>query len=250
MNFSWWTFALQAANFLILVWLLRRFLFKPVSAIVARRKQEIARAMTEVSAEKQNALNLRRDLEAQRAGIEAKRQKAIDEQRAQMAAERMKMVDEARTEAEKIRAQAATQLGEERAAAAHELFSQTIELAAKLAEGLLRELALPSIEHDFLNRALDYLDHLPPQELAALVSHSGANPLVVTTAHPLAEREQAEWHEQLGKRIGAPAEIKFSADPALIAGAEITFPTAILRFNWRDALTTAIKEINRDEHSG
>ena len=31
MNFSWWTFALQAVNFLILVWLLRRFLFKPVS---------------------------------------------------------------------------------------------------------------------------------------------------------------------------------------------------------------------------
>src|SRR5271169_6452619 len=47
MNFSWWTFALQAVNFLILIWLLRRFLFKPVSAIVARRQQEIARGMTE-----------------------------------------------------------------------------------------------------------------------------------------------------------------------------------------------------------
>jgi len=69
MNFSWWTFALQAANFLILVWLLRRFLFKPVGAIVARRKEEIARAMAEASAEKQNALNLQHDRQAQRAGI-------------------------------------------------------------------------------------------------------------------------------------------------------------------------------------
>ena len=103
MNFSWWTFALQAVNFLILIWLLRRFLFKPVTAIVARRKEEIARGMTEVSAEKQKALNMQRDLQAQRAGIEAERQKAIEEQRAQLADERKKMIDEARAEAEKIR---------------------------------------------------------------------------------------------------------------------------------------------------
>ena len=55
MSFSWWTFGLQAVNFLVLVWLLRRFLFKPVTAMVARRKEEIARGMAEVAAEKQTA---------------------------------------------------------------------------------------------------------------------------------------------------------------------------------------------------
>ena len=44
--------------------------------------------------------------------------------------------------------------------------------------------------------------------------------------------------------------IKFNTDPALIAGAEITLPSAILRFNWRDALTVAAKAINRNEHAG
>ena len=250
MNFSWWTFGLQAANFLILVWLLRRFLFKPVSAIVARRKEEIAHGMAEASAEKQNALNLQRDLQAQRAGIESERQKAIEEQRAQLAAERKKMIDEARAEAEKIRNQATTLLSEERAVAAQELFSRTIELAVNLAERLLRELDLPSTEHAFLTRVLDYLDRLSAPERTALVSHLGANSLVVTTAHPLDAREEAQWREQLGKRIGAAVGIKFNTDPALIAGAEITFPNAMLRFNWRDALTTAAREINRNEHTG
>jgi len=250
MSFSWWTFALQAANFLILVWLLRRFLFKPVSAIVARRKEEIARGMAEVSAEKQGALNLQHDLQAQRAGIEAERQKAVEKQRAQLAAERRKMIDEARADAEKIRTQATAQLGEERAAAAQELFSRTIELAVKLAERLLCELALPSIERAFLTRVLDHLDRLPQPERAALVSHLGASSLVVTTAHPLDALEEAHWREELGKRIGAAALIEFKSDAALIAGAEITFPSAILRFNWRDGLTTAAREINRNEHAG
>jgi ATP synthase F0 subunit b len=249
MTFSWWTFALQAVNFLILVWLLRRFLFKPVTAIVARRKEEIARGMAEVSAEKQTALNLQRDLQAQRTGIEAERQKAIDEQRAQLAAESKKVIDEARAEAQKIREQAATQISAERATASQELFSGTIELAVNLAERLVREVALPSIDNAFLTRVLDYLDHLSAAERAALVSHLGANLVVVTTAHPLGAREEAEWREQLGKRIGAAAGIEFKGDPALIAGAEITFPSAILRFNWRDALTAAAREINRNEHA-
>ncbi|MGO9607247.1 MAG: hypothetical protein ACLQAT_28295 [Candidatus Binataceae bacterium] len=250
MSFSWWTFALQAANFLILVWLLRRFLFKPVTAIVARRKEEIARGMAEASAEKEKALNLQRDLQAQRAGIEAERQKAIEEQRAQLAAERKKMIDEAREDAEKIRAQATAQLGEERAAATQELFSRTIELAVNLAERLLRDLALPSIEHAFLIRVLDHLDRLPQTERVALVSHLGASSVVVTTAHPLEAHEEAQWREELGNRIGAAAPMEFKSDAALIAGAEIAFPSAILRFNWRDGLTTAAREINRNEHAG
>ncbi len=250
MNFSWWTFALQAVNFLILIWLLRRFLFKPVGAIVARRKEEIARGMTEASSEKQKALNMQHDLQAQLASIDADRQKALEEQRAQLADERKKMLGESRTEAEKIRDQAAARLSEERTAATQELFAQTIELAVKLAERLLRELASTSLDHAFLARVLDYLDHLTAQERDALASRPGNAPLVVTTAHPLDAPEQAQWREQLTKRIGAQAEMRFSADPALIAGAEITFPNAILRFNWRDALTTAAKEINRNEHAG
>ncbi len=250
MSFSWWTFALQAVNFLILIWLLRRFLFKPVTAIVAKRKEEIARGMTEASAEKQKALDLQRDLQAQRAGIEVERQKAIEEQRAQLAAERTKLIDEARADAEKIRSQAAAQLTEERAAARQELFSQTIELAMNLAERLLRGLTFPSIDHAFMTRVLYYLDGLSAPERAALVSHLDQAPLVVTTAHALEAGEELEWREQLARRIGGGAEIRFITDPALIAGADITFPSAILRFNWRDALTIAAKAINRNEHAG
>ncbi len=250
MTFNWWTFALQAVNFLILVWLLRRLLNQPDTAIVARRKEEIARGMAEASAEKQTALNLQSDLQAQRASIDAERQKAIEEQRAQLAAERIKMIDEARAEAQKVREQAAAQISVERAAASQELFSGTIDLAVNLAERLVRELALPSIEHAFLTRVLDFLDHQSESERATLISHLGPNPVVVTTAHPLDVPLQAEWREQLGKRIGTATGIEFKNDPALIAGAEITFPSAVLRFNWRDALTTAAREINRNGHAG
>jgi F-type H+-transporting ATPase subunit b len=249
MKFSWWTFALQAANFLILVWLLQRFLFKPVKAIVARRKEEISRALTEASAEKEGAERLKQEVEAKESGIAAEREKILDEGRAQLSADRQKMLEEARGEAEKIRDQALKRLDEERTAAGDELYERTIALATSLAERLLRELAFPSIEHPFLERVMNYLDQLSADERDKLFSAASAEGLLVTTAHPLDAPEQTQWRGQLAKRLGTDTGIKFSADPALIAGALITFPHAILRFNWRDSLTTALKEFHADEQS-
>jgi F-type H+-transporting ATPase subunit b len=247
MNFSWWTFALQAANFLVLVWLLQRFLFKPVKAMVAQRKEVISRALAEASAEKEGAERLKQEVEAKRSRIGAERQKMLEDGRAQLSAERQKMIEEARGEAEKIRDQALKRLDEERTAASNELFDRTVALATNLAERLLRELAVPSIEQPFLGRVMNYLDQLPAEERAKLFPQAGAEALLVTTAHPLGVQEQTQWREQLVKRLGADSSIRFSADPALIAGTVITFPHAILRFNWRDSLTAALKEFHSDE---
>jgi F-type H+-transporting ATPase subunit b len=244
MNFSWWTFALQAVNFLILVWLLQRFLFKPVKAIVARRKEEISLALTEASAERESAERVKHEIEAQRARIDAERQKIIDEQRAELAAQRQKIIEEARIEAGKIKEQASKQLDAERVAAAEELFQRTVALATDLAQRLLSELAVPSIEQLFLGQVVHYLDQLPVEERARLFPRAGADSLLVTTAHPLSAQDQAEWSAQLAKRLGTDSKVKFTADPTLIAGTVITFPHAILRFNWRDGLTQALKQLN------
>ena len=249
MKFDWWTFALQAANFLILVWLLQRFLFKPVKAIVARRKEEISHALTEASAEKESAERLRQEIEAARSQIGAERQKMIDEARAQLSAERQRVVEEARSEAAKVRDQAVKRLDEERAAASSELFERTVALATNLAERLLRELGNPSIEQPFLGRVIDYLERLPAEERAKLISQSSASAVSVTTAHPLSVEDQSQWHEQLAKWLGPAFSIEFNADPALIAGVEVTFPHAILRFNWRDSLAVALKELRTNEQS-
>ena len=103
------------------------------------------------------------------------------------------------------------------------------------------------MEQPFLGRVINYLDQLPADERAKLVSQSSAGALLVATAHPLGVQDQSEWHERLAKRLGADFSIKFSANPTLIAGVEITFPHAILRFNWRDSLAIALKELQANE---
>jgi len=242
MNFNWWTFALQIANFLILVWLLQHFLFKPVRAMVARRREEISRALTEASAEREAAGRLKQETQTQRSQMEAERQRLLEEQSIQLSSQRQQILEQARVEAEKLKSQALAQLKEERAAATDELFQESVRLATELVERLLRELAAPSLDHPFFARALDYFDRLPATERSTLLAELGSAPVTLTTAHPIPIEEQTQWRDLLVKRLGAN-NIRFAADPAIIAGAKLELAHSILSFNWRDALDTAKKEL-------
>ena len=58
MPFDWWTFALQAINFLILAWLLQHFLYQPVMRVVAARRAESDKLMADAEAGRQRAQEL------------------------------------------------------------------------------------------------------------------------------------------------------------------------------------------------
>ena len=245
MRFDWWTFALQALNFIILVWLLRRFLLKPVTAIVARRKEEIGRAMSEAGAAKLNAEQARLRFEERISEAASERDKLIAEERARMAEERRKLLEEGRAEAEKIRSETRKVLDHEREEAVERAFERSVEIAIELARGLLKEVAIPSAEQAFLGKLVDHLDHpgganstaAPPQ----LLDRDGAT-VEVTTASELDAAGRAVWSAALRQRIG-PAQFVFDTDPALIAGAQVRFPLATLSFNWRDSVARAREQM-------
>jgi F-type H+-transporting ATPase subunit b len=251
MSFSWTTFALQAVNFLVLVWLLKRFLFKPVGAIVAERKTEIARVQAEAEIARQSAEAARKDFESREAQIASERQRIIDQARAQLADERAKMIEAARVDIEKLKAAASKHVGEERDTASRELFERSIQIAVGLSRRLLQQFSAPGLEELFLERALDHLDHLSAADRAALVGEFGRDgaQLIVTTAYPLGPASESRWRATLNERLGEHSQIIFATDKELIAGAEFKFPHAILHFSWRDALADAQRELIRNEHA-
>src|SRR6516165_2753606 len=93
MELGWPTFVLQVVNFLVLVWLLKRFLYKPVLEAIARRKAGIDQTLRE-AAEKQNAAevlasqyqNRLAEWESEKQKMRAELVEEINAQRAQMMA--------------------------------------------------------------------------------------------------------------------------------------------------------------------
>ena len=63
MPIDWFTVVAQAINFLILVWLLKRFLYKPILHAIDEREKGIAAQLAEAEAKKAEAQKERDDFQ-------------------------------------------------------------------------------------------------------------------------------------------------------------------------------------------
>lgn len=100
MEFSWTTFALEIINFLVLVWILKRFLYKPVTNALAQRKAAIDASVEQARLLQATAEDLKRQYEGRMAEWEAERSRARAQLSDQIAAERTRLLAELRTSIE------------------------------------------------------------------------------------------------------------------------------------------------------
>ena len=77
MRIDWWTLGLQTVNVLILIWILSRFLFRPVVAIIEQRQAAAAKLLGDAEAAKRQAVAAREAAEAESARIAAGRDNVL-----------------------------------------------------------------------------------------------------------------------------------------------------------------------------
>lgn len=242
-----WSLALQALNFLILAWLLHRFLYRPVLAMVARRQKAIDDAFADAKAREEAALAKDREYATRLAGTEAERERLLATAQSEAEAERIRLLDAARAEVEAELARGRGALAEERRAAEVGLAGQAIDLGIGVARRLLRQLDGESIDAGLLERLL-----ASPEAagIAARDAPGADRSITVATATPLDAATRLRFKSALRQRLGAPLEVSFTTDASLIAGAELRHQHAVVGLNWRDALAEARKEMVHHAGSG
>ena len=95
MHIDLWTLALQTINVLVLVWLLARFLFRPVAAIIAARRAAADKLLADAAAKLQQATDEAAAIAHQREGLAGEGQRILAEARATAEAERATLMQHA-----------------------------------------------------------------------------------------------------------------------------------------------------------
>ena len=172
MHLDWWTIALQTVNFAILVWLLHRFLYKPVLRMIDARKAEVQHSTMTPRQSKTRRRQLA-PIEAERAGIAAEREAALKAAaaQAQEAAEARRA--QAEREAQALLEAARKTLATERERALEEARRSALDLGAELAQRLLAEVPVQLRAEAWIERIEQHLKALPKTELDALIDSSG-----------------------------------------------------------------------------
>lgn len=251
MHFDPWTLGLQVANFLVLVWLLHRFLYRPVLGIIAARKAATDKLIADARAEKKAAEDLKQSLESQRAAMAQERDAALKAAGEAADAEGKAVLAKARADAETLRSEAKKTFERERTQLVRTVGRDAALLAASIARRLLKEAPAVSVQEGLLDLVCDDVKALPANSKKRIAERVAADKKVleVVTATPLDKRTATRFGESLSAALGAPATPKFRVDKSLIAGVEVHFPFTILRRSWSEDLKRIEAELIDDDHA-
>ena len=247
MSFDWWTLGLQTVNALVLIGLLAYFLFRPVADMIAARQKAADQLLAEAQAAKTAALAEKAKAEAETASLAEHRADALKAVDAEADKERGKLLEAARGDADKLRADAETQIAARRRAEEAAEEDRAGELALSIAAKLFDQLPNEARVDPFIKGIASGVSSLPDATRATL----GVNgsPIHLIAARALTAQEKEACRTGLAGALGRPIEIDVNVDPSLIAGIELDAREASVRNSFRaDLLRLKSELVGHDNH--
>lgn len=241
MHFDVWTLALQTINVLILVWLLSRFLYRPLLAAVDARRAENQKARDEAERSRQEAAELRAQAATAAAENAAARERLIAE--AQAAARRQAEAEAARAaeEIRKLKDEAAEDIARAKRAAQDDLTRTAGALAVDIARRLLGRLPADAGVAGFLAGLCDEARKLSPQ-----LRDGFDGDVELLSAAPLSPVTLAEARTAIEDAFGRPLALTSRIDPTLLAGFELRAAHATISNSWKADLDQVARELSHD----
>ena len=146
MLINWFTVLAQAVNFLILVWLLKRFLYKPILHAIDEREKGIATQLAQAEAKVAEAQEERDDFQHKNEAFDQQRAALLTKATDEANAERQRLLDEARKDADALRAKRQDALQSEQRNLGQDIIRLTQKQVFAITRKTLTDLAGTSLE--------------------------------------------------------------------------------------------------------
>ncbi|MEX0449241.1 F0F1 ATP synthase subunit delta [Spiribacter sp. 221] len=219
MAIDWVTVAAQVVNFLILVFLLKRFLYNPVIRVMDRREQRISDRLERARVREEEAESRAEEYEQAQQALAAERDRRLEAARQEAEESRQRLIDEARAEVAERRQQWRDALSSDQERVEHALHRQVVESVTDIARRVLDDLAGESLEARVVERFLERLendDDVSRDDLESLLDENSR--LLVRSRFELGEPARKRLAEVLENRLGRVPELRVETDDSLICG--------------------------------
>jgi F-type H+-transporting ATPase subunit b len=238
LELSWSTFVLEIINFLVLVWILERFLYKPVLEVIARRRAVIENSLADAAALRTEAERLQTQYEGRLADWEQERQQAREALARDLEAERARKLVELQSVLEQEREKVQVAEARRQADALGKTEEAALMQGARFATRLLERASGPAMETRLVELVLTELAQLPTERVTALRNSYGKTPdaILVISAFPLADEQRERLKQALVKVTSLNIPFRFEQDRELLAGVRLIIGAWVLAANLRDEL--------------
>jgi F-type H+-transporting ATPase subunit b len=237
-EFDWTTFILEIINFLVLVWILKRFLYQPVLNVIDKRRAGIEKLLADAQQIEAEAKRAKQQNEQQLADWEKEKKSAqtqlmtelVEIRESKMAALEASISGEAgrRRVLDERRRREYKRMAEEKGIA------QGAEFSTKL----LSRLASPELEAKLFGLLLEDLHQLRIEDKNAVKEAATEVGLKINvqSVFPLDKNKQDTLSSALAEVTGRKLTVEYSINPELISGYQVDIGPWVLHANLRDEL--------------
>ena len=252
MLIDWFTVGAQALNFVILVWLMKRFLYKPIRHAIDEREKRIAAELADADAKKVQAKTERDEFHHKNEELDQQRATLLSQATDEAKAERQRLLEEAREAAEVLSAKRQETLRNEAHDLSQAIGRQTREEVFAIARKVLTDLAATSLEErmsEVFTRRLREMDSQAKVGLGEALK-TATDPVLVRSAFEVPAEQRAAIQDAVNETFSADIPLRFETASDLVSGIELS--TNGLKVGWSIAdylasLEKAVAELLKEK---
>ena len=223
MLFDWFTIAAQALNFLILVWLMKRFLYHPILNAIDAREKLIAKELADAASQKADAQKEHAEFQKKNEEFDQQRAALLTKATEEAKTERARLLEEARKAADTLSAKRQTALLTDAGNLNQAISRRTQSEVFAITRKALADLATVSLEErmgEVFDRRLHALDG-PAKAVLGAALKKNSEPALVRSAFELPASQRAAIQNALNETFSAEIHVRFETAPDLVCGIEL-----------------------------
>jgi F-type H+-transporting ATPase subunit b len=224
MLIDWFTVGAQALNFLILVWLLKRFLYQPILNAIDAREKRIAAELADADTKRAEAQKEREAFRHRNEEFDRQRAALLSKATEEASTERQRLLDEARQAADALSTRRHETLRNDAHNLNQAIRHRTQQEVFAVARQALTDLATASLEERLSEVFSRRLRAMAAEEKAKFGNtlKAAPDPAVVRSAFDLPAEQRAAIQNALNETFSAEIRIRFETAPDLVSGIELT----------------------------
>lgn len=245
---DWFTVIAQIINFLVLVYLLKRFLYKPIIKAMDEREERISGRLKEAERREDEARHELERYQEKTEEIDDRRDVLLNKMREDVEAQRKALIGEARDQVEGVRANWHEALEREKDAFLQDLQERTGRHTYAIARQALKDLADADVERQIIRVFVERLRSLDEEEQRALRESVGQSRqgVRVISAFEIPQDTSQEIAHVLEAYASEPVDLHFETSTDVICGIELNANGHKIGWSLRDyleGLETTLAEV-------
>jgi F-type H+-transporting ATPase subunit b len=243
LQIDWFTFSAQIINFLILIWLLKKFLYGPILNVMKKREDIVASRLEEARYKLEEAEEMINEYRGKMVRLEERKEEWFEEVKQEAESYKKELIQNARSEVEEMASKWQESVNSERSSFLEALEKQSFEQIVSAVERIIKDLADGKLEEQALKIFLGKIEQMDPDEKEKIAKTAMNGNVEFLTAFEMNEQDKNRVTEIFRELFSGVIECQFKTDTELGFGLEIRSNGWKLGWNMKSYLADLLTEM-------